>query len=192
MADCTHWLASVALVFRQTLRSVRTIPGADRAVFWEVVRFRDMFCSKPKAPSPMSVLTFLLYATGAFAIVLGLLHFTFPKQFGFLAALPIDGAPVPPYRLLFYRYEMKRSDLRGIIYVMNHCVSYAIVAAGVFDVFCSEWLGSFTGSLAAGVIAGFWFMRAGTQFCLGRRRGDWFVFTFFALLGALHVIAAFQ
>lgn len=112
-----------------------------------------------------------LYASGAFAIVLGLLHFTFPNRFGFLAALPRDGAPVPPFRLSFYRYEMKRSDLRGIIYVMNHCVSYAIVAAGVFDLFSSRWLGTFPGSLAAGAIAGFWFVRAGTQFYLDHRRG---------------------
>ncbi len=140
----------------------------------------------------MSILAIPLYASGAFAIVLGLLHFTFPNRFGFLAALPTDGAPVPPFRLLFYRYEMKRSDLRGIIYVMNHCVSYAIVAAGVFDLFSSRWLGTFPGSLAAGAIAGFWFVRAGTQFYLGHRRGDWFVVTLFALLGALHVIAAIQ
>jgi hypothetical protein len=138
----------------------------------------------------MSVLTILLYAAGAFAIVLGLLHFTFPKRFGFLLALSTDSAPVPPFRLMFYRYDMKRSDLRGIVYVMNHCVSYVILAVGVYDLFAPRWLGTFPGSLTAGVIAGFWFMRAGTQFYLGRRRGDWFVVIWFAFLGALHVAAA--
>ena len=140
----------------------------------------------------MSTLTILLYAAGAFAVVLGILHFTFPERFGFLAALPADGAPVPPYRLLFYRYDMKRSDLRGIIYVMNHCVSYAIVAAGVFDGFAARWLGTFPGALASGTVAGFWFVRAGTQFYLGRRAGDWFVVVWFTLLGALHVVASVQ
>jgi hypothetical protein len=140
----------------------------------------------------MNILTSFLYAAGAFAVLLGLLHFTFPKRFGFLAALPTDGVPVPPFRLLFYRYDMKRSDLLGVIYVMNHCASYAILAAGVFDLFNSRWLSSSPGSLAAGVIAGFWFVRAGSQFYLGRRRGDWFVFTFFALLGLVHMVAAFQ
>lgn len=140
----------------------------------------------------MSILTIFLYAAGAFAIALGFLHFTFPKRFGFLAALPIDGAPVPPFRLLFYHYKMERSDLRGVIYVMNHCVSYAIVAAGVFDLFCSRWLGTFPGAIGAGAIAGFWFVRAGTQFYLGRRKGDWFVFALFTLLGVLHVVPAFQ
>jgi hypothetical protein len=140
----------------------------------------------------MSTLTILLYAVGAFSVVLGILHFTFPARFGFLAALPIEGTPVPPYRLLFYRYDMKRTDLRGIIYVMNHCVSYAIIAIGVFDIFAARWLGTFPGALAAGVVAGFWFVRAGTQFYLGRRPGDWFVFVWFALLGALHVAAALR
>ena len=140
----------------------------------------------------MNILTILLYASGAFAIVLGLLHFTFPQRFGFFAALPADGPPLPPYRLLFYRYDMKRSDLRGIIYVMNHCVSYVIVMAGVFDLFVSRWLGTFSGSLAAGTVAGLWFVRAGTQFYLGQRRGDWFVMGLFAFLATLHALAAFQ
>jgi hypothetical protein len=140
----------------------------------------------------VSTLTVLLYAAGTFAVLLGLLHFTFPEQFGFMAALPVDGAAVPPYRLLFYRYEMKRSDLRGIVYVMNHCVSYAIVAVGVFDLFASRWLGTFPGALVAGAVAGFWFVRAGTQFYLGRRPGDWFIFAWFMLLGVLHVVAVVQ
>lgn len=140
----------------------------------------------------MISLTVLLYIAGAFAVVLGVLHFTFPERFGFMQALPSDDAPMQPFRLLFYRYDMKRSDLRGIVYVMNHCVSYAILALGVFDLFAPHWVGTFAGTLAAGVIAGFWFVRAGTQFYLGHRRGDWFVVIWFALLGALHVFAAAQ
>ena len=140
----------------------------------------------------MSTLTVLLYAAGAFAVLLGILHFSFPERFGFFAVLSADGAPVPPYRLLFYRYDMKRSDLRGIIYVMNHCVSYTIVAVGVFDCFAARWLGTFPGALDSGTVAGFWFVRAGTQFDLGRRRGDWSLVFWFALLGALHVVAAVQ
>jgi hypothetical protein len=138
------------------------------------------------------IVSFLFYLVGAFAVTLGVLHFTFPERFGFLVALPVDGQPVPPFKLLFYRYDMKRSDLRGLIFVMNHSVSYTIVLAGVFDLFCSKWLGTFSGALASGAIAGLWFLRARTQFYLGRRRGDWFVATFFTLLGLLHVIPAIQ
>ena len=138
------------------------------------------------------MIAILLYGSGAFAVGLGILHLTFPKRFGLLAALPSDGPPVPPYRLLFYRYDMKRSDLRGIIYVMNHCVSYAIFAAGVFDGFAAQWMNTLPGALASATVAGFWFVRAGTQFYLGRRPGDWCVVVWFVLLGALHVVAAVQ
>ena len=140
----------------------------------------------------MSFLPLLLYASGVFAVLLGVLHFTFPERFGFLAALPKDSTPTPPFRLWFYRYQMKRSDLRGIVYVMNHCVSYAIVSMGVFDLFTSRWLGTRAGAVAATVIAGFWFVRAGTQFYLGYRKGDWFIFACFGCLGALHIAAAVQ
>ena len=56
----------------------------------------------------------------------------------------------------------------------------------------NQALGTFPGALASGTVAGFWFVRAGTQFYLGRRPGDWFVVIWFSLLGALHVIAAVQ
>ena len=140
----------------------------------------------------VNLLTMLLHAAGAFAILLGLLHFTFPERFGFLQAIPKEGPPIPQFRLGFYRYDMKRSDLRGILYVMNHCASYAIVVAGVFDLFASRWLRTFPGAIAAGTIAGFWFVRAASQFYLGRRKGDWFVMAWFTLLGALHVVASAQ
>ncbi len=141
----------------------------------------------------MSLLTSSLQLAGVFAVVLGFLHFSFPRRFGFLAVIPAhDDTPVPPFRLLFYRYDMKRSDLRGVIHVMNHCVSYTIIVTGIFDLFSSQWVGTFSGAVGAAAVAGLWFMRAGTQFYLGRRRGDWFVFAWFALLGMLHVVAAFQ
>jgi len=140
----------------------------------------------------MTPVTVLLYISGAFAVILGLLHFSFPERFGFLQAFPPDGAQLPPFRLWFYRYKMNRSDLRGIVYVMNHCVSYCILISGVFDLFVRHWVGTLSGALAALAVAGLWFIRAGTQFYLGRRRGDWFVVIWFALLGALHVIASLQ
>ena len=137
----------------------------------------------------MTALTFLLYVAGVFAMVLGLLHFSFPRRFGFVQALSAHNA-VPPFRLLFYRYEMRPSDLLGIVYVMNHCVSYVIVLVGVVDLFAENWLMTFPGSLMAGAITGFWLMRAFAQLFLGRRRGDWLAIAWFAGLAALHLIAA--
>lgn len=138
----------------------------------------------------MNVLGGLLYAAGGFAVILGWLHFSFPRRFGFLSVLADGPSEVPPFRLGCYRHDLKRSDLRGIIQVMNHCVSYAIVAAGVFDLLHAHWLGTDSGAIASVVVAGFWFMRVGTQFHLGRRRGDWLIFLFFAGLGGLQLGAA--
>lgn len=121
----------------------------------------------------MTPLILLLQGIGVFAVILGLLHFTFPTRFGFVQVLRASNSPTPSFRLLFYYYDVKHSDLLGIVYVMNHCVSYVIVAVGVLDLFAARWLTTFPGSLAAGAIAGFWFTRAITQFYLGRRRGDW-------------------
>ena len=56
----------------------------------------------------MTTLRVLLYCSGAFAVVLGVLHFTFPRRFGFMRAIPLDGAPLPPFRLSFYRYDKSR------------------------------------------------------------------------------------
>src|SRR5215204_222442 len=140
----------------------------------------------------MTLLTILLNLCGVFAVVLGFLHFTFPEKFGFAAVMPKAGVHIPPFGLAFYRYEMKCSDLRGIIYVMNHCVSYVILSVGLFDLFAQRWFGTFPGSLAACLIGGFWLMRAATQLYLGKRKGDWFVIAWFCLLGGLHFFAAFS
>lgn len=56
----------------------------------------------------MSTLSILLYAAGAFAVLLGILHFTFPERFGFREALSAEGPPPPVFRVGFYRYPLKR------------------------------------------------------------------------------------
>jgi hypothetical protein len=140
----------------------------------------------------MILATVLIYAAGVFAVVLGILHFTFPERFGFRAALSGEGSPLPPFRLWFYRYDFKRSDLYGVVCVMNHCVSFTILSIGVCDLLAGYWLGTTAGVLLTVWIAAFWFIRAATQLYLGRRRGDWFVVAWFSLLGIVHVFAAVQ
>lgn len=132
----------------------------------------------------------LLYVTGVFAVILGLLHFTFADRFGFMVSLPLEGEAPPQFRLMSYTYDMKRSDLRGIIYVMNHCASYTILLTGIFDLFWNSWIGTAPGKLCALAVAGFWLIRAASQTYLGRRRGDWLVIALFAAIGILHVLVA--
>ena len=139
----------------------------------------------------MTLVTILVYAAGVFAVVLGILHFTFPERFGFRAALSGEGA-LPPFRLWLYRYDFKRSDLYGVVRVMNHCVSFTILSVGVCDLLVNSWLGTTAGALLACWIAAFWFIRAATQLYLGRRRGDWFVVAWFSFLTIVHILAAVQ
>lgn len=132
----------------------------------------------------------LLKIAGAFTMLLGAVHFFMPVLFDFNAAIPFDGPKLKPFRLLFYRYDTQRSDVRGVTWVMNHCVSFVLVSIGVLDVFANQWLDAAVGVWLAGWIAAWWFLRAACQFYLGHRRGDWMVFAWFSLLGLLHVAAA--
>jgi hypothetical protein len=130
----------------------------------------------------------IFWAAGAFAVLLGLLHFTFATRFHYMKALPLQGPDVPPFKLWFYQYPTKRSDLRGIIYVMNHCTSYTIVMAGIFDLCYQLWEGTLAGAFAALAVGGFWLVRAISQTYLGRRPGDWYVMALFTGLFLLHVM----
>jgi len=134
----------------------------------------------------------LLRAAGAFAAGLGVLHVFFPWLLDFRAAIPLDGPPLRPLRLPGIRYATTRADVRGIAWVMNHCVSYVIVSIGVADLVAARWIAAPQGRLLAAWIAGFYGVRAASQPYLGRRRGDWLVGAAFAALGGLHLVVALR
>jgi hypothetical protein len=105
-------------------------------------------------------------------------------------AIPKQGADLKPFRLAFYRYDTKRSDVHGIAWLMNHAVSFVLVSIGVFDLFAFRWLGTATGAALGAWIAAWWILRAACQLYLGRRRGDILTMGWFGSLGVLHVAAA--
>jgi len=129
-------------------------------------------------------------ATGVFAVILGVLHFTFPRRFGFLELLAGDQPAPPPFRLGPYRKDLSRSDVLGVVYVMNHCASFVILSIGAFDLCAPLWLGASAGAVASLWAAGFWWVRAVAQVHVGRRRGDWLVMAFFTALGVVQALAA--
>lgn len=137
-------------------------------------------------------LTIALYLAGMFTVALGILHFFFPVLLDFKQAIPKNGTPLKPFHIFFYHYETKRSDVHGIAWVMNHCVSYVIVTIGLLDLFSTKWLHTSVGCALALWIAGWWLLRAITQLYLGRRRGDWFTLIWFSLISLLHVAAAYD
>jgi hypothetical protein len=131
---------------------------------------------------------FALAAAGVFTVLLGVVHFAMPVLFDFRTA---KGAPLRPFRLGFYRYATRRSDVHGLAWVMNHAASWTLVGIGAADLFAASWLGTPHGRWLAAWIAGWWFLRAATQLHIGRRRGDLVILAWFAMLGALHVAAVF-
>jgi hypothetical protein len=132
----------------------------------------------------------LFYLTGPFAILLGGLHFFFPMLFDFEHAIPKDGPALKPFRLWRIRYGTTRQDVRGIAWVMNHFVSYNLVAYGVIDLLWRTWLSGPLGVWVCVWLAGGWFVRAAAQLYLGRRLGDWLILAGFALIGLIHVLVA--
>lgn len=130
----------------------------------------------------------MLSLTGVFAVMLGALHFTFPILFDFERALPKDGPPLKPFRLGPIRYATQRSDVRGIAWLMNHFVSYNLVAYGLIDLAWPMWFGTDFRVWLCVWMAGGWFVRAACQLYMGRRLGDWLILAGFALIGMVHLI----
>ena len=132
----------------------------------------------------------LLTVAGVISLTLGAVHFFFPVLLDFQNAIPKDGTPLKPFRLWFIRYPTQRSDVHGIAWVMNHASSYVLVTIGGLDLLWGLWLPTPWGTWLSLWIAGWWFLRAGSQLYLGRRRGDWLILIGFAGLGVIHLLAA--
>lgn len=124
---------------------------------------------------------------GVFTVVLGLVHFFMPWLLDFDGAIPTTGESLRPLNLVLITYQTKRSDIRGIAQIMNHAVSYTLVTIGVLDLLATRWLSAWFGPYVLVWIAGWWFLRAGTQRHMGSRPGDWIVAAGFSLLGLFHL-----
>lgn len=135
------------------------------------------------------MIALLFYLIGVFTILLGVAHFFFPLLFDFKHAIPDDGHSLKPFRLFFIRYPTRRSDVRGLAWVMNHCVSFTLVTIGILDMIWFHWFYASWGKILALWISLWWFLRAICQLYLGRRRGDWMILCGFSVLGIFHLLA---
>lgn len=139
----------------------------------------------------MSALPYLFYLCGAFALILGVLHFFFPLLFDFRGAIPREGDALKPFPLLIGRYNTTRADIYGLVWVMNGAASFAILTVGLLDLSWTAWLRSPYGALICTWIALFYFLRAISQLVMGRRRGDWLILAAFATLALFHLFVIF-
>jgi hypothetical protein len=125
--------------------------------------------------------------SGVFTTALGIVHFFFPLLLDFAQAIPRQGEALLPFRLGPIRYTTLRTDVHGIAWIMNHAASYTLVSIGIVDLLAYRWLGTEGGRWLALWIAGWWFLRAGSQLYMGRRRGDWWILAGFTWLGVVHL-----
>lgn len=135
----------------------------------------------------------ILAAAGAYTVALGIVHVAIPLIMDFDHAIPTAGAAPTPLRTLALgpiRYEVRRSDVRGIAWVMSNAASYVLITLGLADLTAASWLGTDHGRLLAIWAAGWWVLRAAGQLLLGRRRGDLAVAAWFTGLGVVHAVAA--
>jgi hypothetical protein len=116
------------------------------------------------------------------------IFFFFPLLLDFKTAIPVEGTKLKPLKLLFIHYETKRSDVLGIAWVMNYCVSFVLVSIGVVNLCAKSWVASDLSWLINTWISLWWFIRAFSQFHLGRRRGDWLVFVVFVFCGTVQAL----
>jgi hypothetical protein len=136
----------------------------------------------------------LLYVAGVFTLALGTAHFFLPRWLDYRTVIlerPAEWKAPSPFRLWPTRYTATPRDLNGVVWVMNHSASYALVGISLLDLFAQGWLLD-AGRLLALWVAGFWFLRAATQLTFGRRWGDWLILSWFAALGALHLWVALR
>lgn len=138
-------------------------------------------------------LLYLLDVAGVFTLVLGVAHFALPALLDFktvVMAAPAAYKPPRPLRLWPTRYIVRARDRYGVVWVMNHAASYALVAIGVVDLLAAQWPHGALGRWLALWIAGWWLLRAANQLIFGRRWGDWLILAWFAALGLVHLWAA--
>jgi hypothetical protein len=132
----------------------------------------------------------LLVVAGVFSFALGLIHLMIPRLFDFPGAIGDDGPGVPPLRQLRLgrrTYQLRRRDVLGLSWVMSNAASYVLLSIGLFDV---GWVAGWRGLPIVGGalwIAGWWAIRSGSQFVVGRRTGDLAFVAWFAWLAVLHL-----
>lgn len=107
-------------------------------------------------------------------------------------SIPLQGEDLSPVVLGRFRYRLRRQDVRGITWVMNHAASYVLLSVGIADLFAGVWMGTGAGRLLAAWIAGWWLLRTFTQAAVGVRRVDLLIGGWFALLATVHLVAALR
>ena len=134
-----------------------------------------------------------LVSAGVFSLALGIAHLWVPRIFALDRAIGTDGPLVPELGMLgrgTWTYRRRRSDAIGLAWVMSNAASYVLVTIGVLDLAWAAGHRAVPIGIGASWVAGWWALRAGGQFVVGRRRGDVAIAALFAALAIVHVALA--
>lgn len=134
-----------------------------------------------------------LVLAGLFSVGLGIAHLWIPRIFAIDRAIGVDGAGdrgLGTIAVGRWRYARRRADAVGLTWVMSNAASYILVTIGVVDLAWAAGNRTIPLALGAAWIAGWWLLRAGGQFTLGRRRGDLAIAVGFAGLAIGHLVVA--
>lgn len=125
---------------------------------------------------------------GVFAFALGSIHVFFPRLLDFENVMKMEGPALKLFRMYFWSYQVKRTDVRGIIWLMNYHVSFVILTIGIANFLIDYWIMSPLSHVILLWMSLWWLLRAFLQFCIGRRKGDWIVFGWFLFLSLIQAI----
>jgi hypothetical protein len=128
-------------------------------------------------------------AAGVFSLVLGVVHLWVPRVFALDRAIGTDGPSVTELGSLgrgAWAYRRRRSDAIGIAWVMSNAASYVLLSVGLLDLAWAVGQRAVPIGIGGLWIAGWWALRAGGQFTVGRRPGDVAIAVLFAVLALLH------
>jgi hypothetical protein len=134
-----------------------------------------------------------IVAGGVFSLALGVAHLWVPRIFALDRAIGTDGPSLPELGMLgrgTWTYRRRRSDAIGLAWVMSNAASYVLVTIGVLDLAWAAGHRAVPIGIGAVWIAGWWALRAGGQFVVGRRRGDVAIAALSAALAIVHVALA--
>jgi hypothetical protein len=140
-----------------------------------------------------SALTVAVIAAGLFSLALGIVHLWVPRFFALDRAIGTDGpsgSELGSIGLGTWTYRRRRTDAIGIVWVMSNAASYVLLSVGFLDLAWAAGQRAVPLGIGGLWIAGWWILRAGGQFAVGRRRGDVAIASLFVVLAVLHVALA--
>ena len=138
----------------------------------------------------MDALIIALAMAGIGTLTLAMVHLVMPRLIDIERAVPEPGTALRPLPVVGRRYQTRRQDVLGVVWVSNNAATWVLLTLGVADLLAGSWLGTPAGRVLAAWAVGWWAIRAGSQLAFGRRGVDWAFVVVFGFAAMVHGWAA--